>query len=64
MITVNGVEHEFSGLTVVSLLEQLSIETRGVAVAVNGVIVTRSNWPSTSIPDQSAVEILTAAAGG
>ena len=64
MITVNGVENEFSDLTVVSLLEQLSIETRGVAVAVNGVIVTRSNWPSTSIPDESVVEILTAAAGG
>jgi len=64
VITVNGVAHDFSGLTVVSLLEQLSIEARGVAVAVNGVIVTRSYWPLTSIPDESMVEILTAAAGG
>ena len=64
MIKVNGVVHEWSDLTVAALLERLAIESRGIAVAVNGTIVTRSNWPSTEISDESSVEILTAAAGG
>lgn len=64
MIRVNGVDRECSHTSVTALLEQLSIEPRGVAVAVNGAVVARSLWLSTIIPDEATVEILTAAAGG
>jgi sulfur carrier protein len=64
MIRVNGAEREGAGATVVALLEQLVIDPRGIAVALDGEIVRRSAWDSTVIEDGSSVEIVTAAAGG
>ena len=64
MIKVNGVEHEFVTETVEQLLARLSIEPRGIAVALDGEIVRRSSWPTTDVHDGSVVEIVTAAAGG
>ncbi|MGW0071125.1 sulfur carrier protein ThiS [Streptosporangium sandarakinum] len=40
-------------------------ETRnGVAVAVNGEVVSRGAWDSTALADADAVEVLTAVQGG
>lgn len=64
MIRLNGVEREGAGLTVESLLESMGVETRGIAVAVDGEIVRRSRWADTIVADDSNVEIVTAAAGG
>jgi sulfur carrier protein len=64
MIRVNGTDDEFLGETVETLLQRRSIETRGVAVALDGEIVRRSEWISTVIHDGSSIEIVTAAAGG
>jgi sulfur carrier protein len=46
------------------LLRRLSIEPRGVAVAINGDVVRRSEWSTTDIEDNNAIEIVTAVAGG
>ena len=64
MIRVNGVEDEYARENVDALLLRRGIEPRGVAVAINGDVVPRSAWTSTLIPDNSHVEIVTAAAGG
>lgn len=64
MIRLNGSTDEYLGETVEALLLRLSIGAKGVAVAVNGDVVPRSQWSSTPIPDESNVEIVTAVAGG
>ena len=64
MIRLNGSEHEFVDLSVEELLRQNGIEPRGVAVAIDGEIVRRSQWSSTRVPDGCTIEIVTAAAGG
>lgn len=64
MISVNGLDTEFVAESVEEMLQRLSIEPRGVAVAIDGDIVRRSEWPHTRIQDGCAVEIVTAVAGG
>ncbi len=64
MIHVNGGDDDFLLESVEALLTRLAIEPRGIAVALDGEIVRRSAWSSTIVPDESSVEIVTAAAGG
>ena len=64
MITVNGERRELPPMSVAALLAELRVSSRGVAVALNGEIVTRSAWETVSVNDGAVVEILTAAAGG
>lgn len=64
MIRVNGQDQEFVSETVAELVQRLSIEPRGIAVAIDGDVVRRSEWDTTSIKDGSAIEIVTAVAGG
>ncbi len=64
MIRLNGVHREGAGLSIESLLAVEGIDPRGVAVAVDGEIVRRSEWATTMVKDESSVEVVTAAAGG
>lgn len=64
MIHVNGRDDEFIAESVEALIARLGIEPRGIAVALDGELVRRSEWSSTLILDESNVEIVTAAAGG
>lgn len=64
MIRLNGKDSAYIDETVGEMLERLEIQQRGVAVAVDGEIICRSQWPSTRIVDHNVVEIVTAAAGG
>ena len=62
---VNGVLRDVAlPCTVASLVQVLGIEVRGVAVAVNGDIVRRSEWNDIIVHLSDRVEIVTAAAGG
>ncbi len=47
-----------------ALIVSMNIRREGVAVAINGEIVPRSEWASTKIEPQAEIEIVTAAAGG
>jgi sulfur carrier protein len=64
-ITVNGEEHLVEpGSTVASLLAALGTERRGVAVAVDGEVVSRSAWEGRELGGGERVEILSVARGG
>lgn len=64
MIRVNGEDQTFVSESVEEMLQRLSIESRGVAVAIDGEVVRRSEWSHTRIEDGNAIEIVTAVAGG
>ena len=61
---INGLHHVIPSLSVSQLLHEVSLPTKGVAVAVNGEIVRRSEWETFVVQSEDTVEILTAAAGG
>ena len=65
IVEVNGKQVELApGATVASVLEQLSVEAAGVAVALNDEVVPRSAWAETALGTNDRVEVLTAAQGG
>lgn len=64
MIRVNGHDEDYRAESVAALIERLGIEPRGIAVAVDGEVVRRSDWPARPVADGARVEIVTAAAGG
>ena len=66
-ITLNGEERELEERqTVAELVESIGPHNngRGVAVAVNGEVVTRGRWTTTALADEDRVEILRAVGGG
>jgi sulfur carrier protein len=64
-VSVNG-DHTVvaAGITVAGLVEVLGIEPRGVAVAVEGEVVTRRTWGERALAAGERVEILSIAQGG
>lgn len=64
-ITVNGNETSLSdGATVASLLEQLELKPRQVAVEVNFELVPREQHPRRVLCAGDRVEVVTLAGGG
>ena len=64
-VTVNGRDRSVDGsLSVDGLVSSLVAARRGVAVAVNGAVVPRSQWTETALADGDSVEVLSAAQGG
>lgn len=66
-IELNGHEREVGdGASVVDLVGTLLAASgaRGVAVAVDGEVVPRSEWDRTSVREGQRVEVLRAAQGG
>lgn len=64
-ITVNGAARTFvDGETVAELVAALGRGPRGVAVAVNGEVVPRSEWAAARLRPGDRVEVLQAAQGG
>jgi sulfur carrier protein len=65
-IRVNGRDELLSAATIATLLEKkdISPQMRGVAVARNGSVVPRSDWPTTPIRPGDVIEIVLARQGG
>jgi sulfur carrier protein len=66
VIVLNGEPRERDGATIVELLADLGVEARarGVAVAVNGEIVPRSDWAHHKVDAGDRVEAVGAMQGG
>lgn len=64
-ITLNGETHPLDpDSAVAAVVAFLGIGATGTAVAVNGHVVPRSEWPDHRLADGDAVEVLTAVPGG
>jgi sulfur carrier protein len=66
-ILLNGSPAELaSGETVADALARLGVDegARGIAVAVDGEVVPRAQWPTFALGDGARVEVLTAMQGG
>ena len=64
-VIVNGQPVELSdGATTAAAVQVLTSAPSGIAVAVNGEVVRRGDWESTSLAEGDQVEVLTAVQGG
>jgi len=68
-VTVNGAERHVEDGTsladvVASVTSTAEGSARGIAVAVNGAVVRRASWGSTTLVPDDHVEVLTAVQGG
>ncbi|BDH59284.1 sulfur carrier protein ThiS [Tsukamurella sp. PLM1] len=63
-LTINGEDRQvLDGTSATSLLEQLGLPDKGVAIAVNGAVHPRSSWDE-ALPAYADIEVLTAVQGG
>jgi sulfur carrier protein len=66
-VVINGEPHRLPpGATLDLAVREAGVPEggRGVAVAVDGEVVPRAEWPSTTLTDGQRVEVLTAVQGG
>lgn len=65
-VTVNGAPRDAAGRTVADLLVEMETpaDGRGVAVAIDGEVVVRGEWPRRTLRAGERVEVLTAIQGG
>jgi sulfur carrier protein len=64
-VELNGTLHELAPeTTLLALIERHAGTTRGSAVVVDGTVVPRADWPTTSIRDGQRIELIRAVQGG
>ena len=63
-IIVNGKAVDFKGRTVLDLLEELSVEEKGIAVEKNGTLVHREVFYKEQVSQGDIVEIVRFVGGG
>jgi sulfur carrier protein len=64
-VWINGSEHELTEPADINdALRALGAPSSGVAVAVDGQVVPRTDWPRFWLAAHSRVEVLTAVQGG
>jgi sulfur carrier protein len=65
-IRINGRGEALSVSTIAELLVEkgIDVQGRGIAVALNGAVVPRAEWPQTPLRAGDAVEIVQAKQGG
>ncbi len=64
-ITLNGKPHVLNGeRSVPDLLASINARPEQVAVAINGVVVRRRDWPQTQVQAGDIVEVVRAVGGG
>ena len=62
---VNGKEYSATvGTTVQAVVDELALGRSGIAVALNGEVVSKSRWTDTFVGEGDRLEVLTAAQGG
>lgn len=62
---INGEEREIAAdATVGQVVGQLDVPPTGIAVALDGAVVPRSEWDQTPVTPGGTLEVLTAMPGG
>jgi sulfur carrier protein len=67
IVTVNGERRELApGATVATVVELLDVapDARGIAVALDGEVISRSRWEHAELRDGALIELLAAIQGG
>jgi sulfur carrier protein len=67
MMTVNGAEAQLPvGARIADVLDALGVEPgrRGVAIAVDGEVVPRGAWATTTLAADARIEVVQAVQGG
>ena len=65
IVTINGERHEVAaGATVATMVQALNVARSGVAVALDGEVIARSQWAHALLREGSLVEIVAAVQGG
>jgi sulfur carrier protein len=67
IVTVNGERRELAaGATVASVVELLEVapDARGIAVALDGEVISRSRWGQAELQDGALIEVVAAIQGG
>ncbi len=65
-VRINGQEEPLRVATLSALLDEKAIDVaqKGIAVALNGSVVPRADWPSTKLSPGDSIEIVRARQGG
>jgi sulfur carrier protein len=63
---LNGQDEPLTAVTLAALLAEKAVDTgqKGIAVALNGAVVPRAEWPTTRLNPGDSVEIVRARQGG
>jgi sulfur carrier protein len=63
---LNGQDEPLTAATLAALLAEKAVDTaqKGIAVALNGSVVPRTEWPTTRLSPGDSVEIVRARQGG
>jgi len=63
-VTVNGSRESLEAATIAELVAARALHAAGIAVALNGRVVPRAAWTTTSVAEGDVVEIVRAMQGG
>ncbi|MBO4529564.1 MAG: sulfur carrier protein ThiS [Paludibacteraceae bacterium] len=63
-IIINSKETETASQNLSELATELNLPAKGVAVAINNQLITRAEWPSTTLKENDNVVVVKAACGG
>ena len=64
MVKINGNQENAAGKTLAEYLETTSIDTRRIAVEINGEIVPKAQYANTLINDGDIIEVVSFVGGG
>ena len=65
-VTVNGEARDYRRQTIAEMLTEYGLDPKrpGIAVAINGTVARRAEWPSLRLAADDRVEIVEAKTGG
>lgn len=63
-LIINGKETDTTSNTLAQLADEMQLPPKGVAVAVDGRIVTRGDWETYALEENQKIMIVRAACGG
>ncbi len=63
-IILNGVEQSVSSTNITALIDELSIDSRGIAIGLNNSVVPRNQWDTHSLCEGDSIVVVSAVFGG